>query len=99
MFYAPVIFKNQGSIYMVLTFICMIVQVLATFASIFVTDRLGRRLLLMAGSVGCAAGLLFATIFYPKITDEPEITAGTYVFDIAIYFFVGSFGISYGPVW
>lgn len=99
MFYIPAIFKDQGSIYMVLTFICVTVQVLATFSSIFVTDRLGRRLLLMAGSIGCALGLLFATIFYPKVSDNPEIAPGTYIFDIAIYFFVASFGVSYGPVW
>lgn len=96
MFYAPVIFRLQGSGYMVLTFICMLIQVFATFSSIFVTDRLGRRFLLLAGSVGCACGLLCATVCYPTST---QATASTYVFDIAIYFFVASFGVSHGPVW
>jgi len=97
MFYAPIIFKKQGGNYMVLTFICFIVQILATFSSIFVTDKLGRRFLLIVGAVGCASGLFVVTIFYPS--GDSETNAGTYVFDVGIYFFITSFGISYGPVW
>eukprot|EP00826_Nyctotherus_ovalis_P052586 TRINITY_DN6698_c0_g1_i2.p3 TRINITY_DN6698_c0_g1~~TRINITY_DN6698_c0_g1_i2.p3 ORF type:complete len:115 (-),score=25.30 TRINITY_DN6698_c0_g1_i2:348-692(-) len=96
MFYAPTIFRSQGSSYMFLTFICMLVHLLATFASLFVTDKLGRRFLLLVGSAGCALGLLLATFLYPK----PTMTATTesFLFDIAIYFFVGCFGLSHGPV-
>lgn len=98
MFYAPVIFKTQGSAYTILTFFCMFIHVLATFASIFITDRLGRRFLLIAGSIGCAVGLIFATSFYREQNEKPGIDTGTYLFDIAIYFFVSSFGLSHGPV-
>lgn len=98
MFYAPVIFKTQGSAYTILTFVCMLIHVLATFTSLFITDRLGRRFLLIAGSVGCAVGLIFATSFYPSKSEKPNADPKTYLFDIAIYFFVGSFGLSHGPV-
>jgi len=97
MFYAPIIFKKQGSNYMVLTFIGFIVQILATFSSIFITDKLGRRLLLIAGSIGCASGLFIVTIFYPSEDSGPN--PGTYVFNVSLYFFIISFGISHGPVW
>lgn len=96
MFYAPVIFRSQGGSYMFLTFICMLVHLLATFASLFVTDKLGRRFLLLVGSAGCALGLLLATFLYPKPTTSPNMES--YLFDIAIYFFVGCFGLSHGPV-
>jgi SP family sugar:H+ symporter-like MFS transporter len=97
MFYAPIIFKSQGDGYITLTFICMLIHVIATFISLFVTDKLGRRLLLIAGSIGCAIGLLLATLFYSRDT-VTEAKAKIIMFDVAIYFFVVSFGLSHGPI-
>jgi len=99
MFYAPILFKIQGDLYTVLTFGCMLVHVIATFISLFTTDKLGRRLLLIAGSIGCAIGLLIATICYPDNTEAGSGGNNTKIgFNIAIFFFVASFGLSHGPV-
>jgi len=77
----------------------MLVHVIATFISLFTTDKLGRRLLLIAGSIGCAIGLLLATIFYPSSTEtESDGDNMKTAFTVAIYFFVASFGLSHGPV-
>ena len=97
LFYAPVVFEAQGNAKMPLTFITMLDNLCFTFVSLFVSDRLGRKILFIGGSIGCAIGLLLATICYQEAADEN--IAKAYTFDIAILFFIGAFGISHGPVW
>ena len=98
LFYAPVVFEAQGNAKMALTFITMLDNLCFTFVSLFITDRFGRKILFIGGSIGCAIGLFLATICYEE-TIGGNPSAKVYIFDIAILFFIGAFGVSHGPVW
>ncbi|MGL5389772.1 MAG: sugar porter family MFS transporter [Serratia sp. (in: enterobacteria)] len=97
MFYAPTMFENQGDIKTLLNFIVMLLNFLFTIVSMFTSDKFGRKILFVLGCFGCGVGLLMATIGYTE--DETEgMTASSYIFDIGVFLFTASFGISHGPV-
>ena len=104
-YYAPSMYESQGNLKPILTFATMFINFLATFASIFIMDKLGRKLLLIIGSIGCAIGLTLATIGYTKPEPKNEqflsISESSFhwIFNSGVFFFMASFGLSHGPVW
>lgn len=103
MFYANTIFKKQTeeSTARILNIIVMVTNFIFTFVSTFTSDKLGRRLLLIAGSIGCGVGLFVAGLCFSQFQndDSNSLSGFSLVFDIAIFFFVASFGLSHGPIW
>lgn len=103
MFYANTIFKKQTeeSTARILNIIVMVTNLLFTFVSTFTSDKIGRRLLLIAGSIGCGIGLFVAGLCFSQFQDDASnsLSGFSLIFDIAIFFFVASFGLSHGPIW
>eukprot|EP00826_Nyctotherus_ovalis_P035502 TRINITY_DN3054_c0_g7_i1.p1 TRINITY_DN3054_c0_g7~~TRINITY_DN3054_c0_g7_i1.p1 ORF type:complete len:305 (+),score=34.99 TRINITY_DN3054_c0_g7_i1:448-1362(+) len=99
MYYAPTVFENQGDNKLTLTFITFFLNFASTLISVFVSDKLGRRLLLIYGSLGCAAGLLFSTVGYTDPAAGESSAAMNWVFNGGVFFFISAFGVSHGPVW
>ncbi|MGL5385959.1 MAG: sugar porter family MFS transporter [Serratia sp. (in: enterobacteria)] len=97
MFYAPTMFGNQGDVKTLLNFIVMLLNFVFTIISMFTSDKFGRKILFVLGCFGCGLGLLLATIGYSNEVTE-GMTAASYVFDIGVFIFISSFGISHGPV-
>jgi len=94
-FYAPKVFEQQGeAMAKVLSLIMSVLNFLFTFGSVFLSDKLGRRLLLIAGCFGCGAGLLLCMIFANK--DNGPV--GNWIFNISVYFFLAAFEMSHGPI-
>ncbi|HEV2662322.1 MAG TPA: sugar porter family MFS transporter [Ktedonobacteraceae bacterium] len=96
-YYAPTIFQQAGfasaSAAIFATSVVGIVNVLATILAIFLVDRVGRRVLLLSGSVIMflalvAIGYIFAT--HPKHVGGLTLTA--------LIVYILAFALSFGPV-
>jgi SP family arabinose:H+ symporter-like MFS transporter len=102
-FYSHTIFKEQTneSTARILSIVVMATNVTFTVVSTFTSDKLGRRVLFIAGSIGCGIGLFVAGLSLSQIQDKETNTVSGFslIFDIAIFFFVASFGLSHGPIW
>ncbi|KAG0481500.1 hypothetical protein HPP92_012358 [Vanilla planifolia] len=105
MFYAPVLFKTLGfgnDASLMSAVITGLVNVLATFVSIFTVDRLGRRILFLQGGIQMllcqvVVGTLIAIKFGTSGDGELSRTyAGFVVAFICIY--VAGFAWSWGPL-
>ncbi|XP_017225690.1 sugar transport protein MST4 [Daucus carota subsp. sativus] len=106
MFYAPVLFitlgfGNDASLYSAV--ITGAVNVLSTVVSIYVVDKLGRRILLLeAGVQMFFAQIIIAIILGIKVTDhsEPDNLGSAYavVVVVMICTFVSAFAWSWGPL-
>lgn len=83
--------ENDENNAMIRTVIMGIVNVLFTLVAIFTVEKLGRRPLLMAGSVGMAIGMAVLSITF--FMDSVGIVA---FFSIIIY--TASFMVSWGPI-
>lgn len=105
MYYAAVIFDSEpykgSSTAKVLTFVTMLINFLATFVAAFVSDKLGRRLLFIAGSIGCGLSLLLATIGSGGMDSDgvDDKRPFYWTFAIGVFIFTAFFGLSHGPVW
>lgn len=105
MFYAPVLFKTIGfgnNAALASAVITGLVNVLATFVSIFTVDKFGRRILFLQGgaqmlvcqiAVGTLIGIKFGT---SGVADIPKTYANVVVTFICIY--VAGFAWSWGPL-
>ncbi|KAJ4763587.1 Sugar carrier protein C [Rhynchospora pubera] len=105
MFYAPVLFKTIGfgdDASLMSAVITGLVNVVATFVSIIMVDRAGRRFLFLQGGTQMLAcqiivGALIGSVF--GTTGEGEMTKVKAVFIvIAICFYVAAFAWSWGPL-
>ncbi|KAK1387782.1 Sugar transport protein 13 [Heracleum sosnowskyi] len=104
MFYAPVLFstlgfKDDASLYSAV--ITGAVNVLSTVVSIYVVDKLGRRILLLeAGVQMFLAQIVIAIVLGIKVTDHSENlgTAYAVVVVVMICTFVSAFAWSWGPL-
>lgn len=102
MYYAPVIFGAGGrdpTLARILTLITMIVNFVFTLISAFVSDKLGRKLLFIAGSAGCCVFLLLAALGAANPSSGSAMGTYDWIFAIGVYIFVAFFGISHGPAW
>lgn len=104
-FYSTVLWQSVGfgvSSSFGITVATNAVNVAVTLVAIGLIDRVGRRRLLLAGSVGMAAALAAMTILFagaPIIDGTPhlESTAGLAAL-LAANLFVIAFGVSWGPI-
>lgn len=102
MYYAPIIFKGndneRAKIAMVLYFITMVDNFVFTLISTFISDKLGRRILFIGGSIGCGLSLLLAA-FGAANQSQGALNIYVWIFAAGVYVFVAFFGLSHGPVW
>ncbi|KAL3812644.1 hypothetical protein ACJIZ3_013912 [Penstemon smallii] len=103
MFYAPVLFqtvgfKNDASLLSAV--ITGIVNVVSTFVSIFVVDRLGRRKLLLQASVQMLICMIaVGAILQVHLTTTGSLDKGlAFVVVVLVCLFVMSFAWSWGPM-
>ncbi|GER41541.1 major facilitator superfamily protein [Striga asiatica] len=105
MFYAPVLFKTLGfgdDASLMSAVVTGLVNVLATFVSIFTVDRFGRRLLFLEGGVQMiicqiGVGALVASVF--GVSGTGSFTKGTGNLALAlICIYVAAFAWSWGPL-
>lgn len=102
MFYSHTIFATQmkESLVKIMNIIVMATNVIFTIISTFTSDKLGRRILLIGGSIGCGIGLFLAALAASQTKEgSHEVTPFVILFDFAIFFFIASFGLSHGPIW
>jgi sugar porter (SP) family MFS transporter len=96
-YYAPTIFQAAGiqsaSSAILATVVVGIVNVLSTIVALFLVDRLGRRVLLIAGCIGMVIGLIFLGAIFAI---GPTQAGGLTLAALIVYIF--SFAISMGPV-
>lgn len=94
LYYAPRIFRelgfSEGTAALTATFGLGLVNVLATIAAIVLVDRLGRRPLLIFGSVAMATGL--AIVVGASLFDAPWLGLG------GLALFIAAFAFSLGPL-
>lgn len=97
MFYAPTMFDNQGDAKTTLNFVVTVTQFVFTLTSVYTSDKFGRRVLFIIGTIGCAIGLLLATIGYSD-DEDAGMNASSWIFDIGVFVFIAAFGMSHGPI-
>lgn len=94
LYYAPRIFENMGAgtnAAMVQTVVMGVVNILFTLVAIFTVDKLGRKPLLITGSVGMCVGMLALSI----LSFMDVIGVGALVF---IILYTAAFMMSWGPI-
>ncbi|HBG40961.1 MAG TPA: D-xylose transporter XylE [Porphyromonadaceae bacterium] len=94
LYYAPRIFESMGAVKdasMLQTIIMGIVNVLFTLIAIFTVDKVGRKPLLISGSVGMAIGMFALS----AMSHYGVISLWTLLF---IIIFTASFMMSWGPI-
>lgn len=96
MFYANTVFEKQGADRAsILSLVVMLINFLFTFGSVFLADKLGRKLMLVWGSVGCAIGLFMSFL---TLNAEKSETAIIWIFNFSVFFFIAVFEMSHGPI-
>ncbi|KAK3138834.1 hypothetical protein QOZ80_5AG0373960 [Eleusine coracana subsp. coracana] len=104
MFYAPVLFtilgfKTDASLYSAV--ITGAVNVLSTLVSVYTVDRVGRRMLLLEGSVYMfLSQMAVAVVFWIKVADDAEDLGHGWAIMVVVMVctFVSSFAWSWGPI-
>lgn len=94
LYYAPRIFENMGATgdaSMLQTVVMGVVNILFTIVAIFTVDKLGRKLLLIIGSIGMTVGMAALAIL--SFSDTIGIAALVF-----IILYTASFMMSWGPV-
>ncbi|XP_065362596.1 facilitated trehalose transporter Tret1-2 homolog isoform X2 [Calliphora vicina] len=100
-FYSTDIFRdaNTGINENLSTIVVGIMQVIATFVSVMVVDKLGRRILLLASSsVMAIATTAMGVYFYMKQQDEASVTNLGWLPVSSLCIFIIMFSIGFGPV-
>ncbi|KAM7357345.1 solute carrier family 2 member nebulosa isoform 2-T3 [Cochliomyia hominivorax] len=100
-FYSTDIFKDAdtGIDENLSTIVVGIMQVIATFVSVMVVDKLGRRLLLLASSsVMAISTIAMGVYFYLKETDKDSVTNLGWLPVSSLCVFIIMFSIGFGPV-
>lgn len=96
MYYSSTIFSSIGIRPDTTTAITGLVNVTATFISVMLIERCGRRALLVWGSAGMCASLLVVGMIV--ITCDPSAPGAAYSIAVFICFFIINFAYSYGPI-
>ncbi|XP_020799951.1 facilitated trehalose transporter Tret1-2 homolog isoform X1 [Drosophila serrata] len=100
-FYSSRIFKeaNTGIGPRWATILIGIMQVVATFVSTVVVDKLGRRILLLASGISMAvATTAIGVYFYLQSQDETQVESLGWLPVAALCIFIIMFSMGYGPV-
>lgn len=100
-FYTTRIFKDAGSDLepSTATIIVGVIQVVATFISTLVVDRLGRRLLLLISDfVMAVCALLLGVFFYLKDVEKDDVTNLGWLPLTSVCVFIIVFSLGYGPI-
>jgi SP family sugar:H+ symporter-like MFS transporter len=104
-YYSDVLWENFGfgeRSSFTIALVTSVVNVLATFVAIALIDRVGRRPLLLAGSMGMTAMQATLTVVFgtaPIVDGKPYLVgAAAPIALVAANAFVVAFGISWGPV-
>ncbi|KAF8407426.1 hypothetical protein HHK36_006559 [Tetracentron sinense] len=105
MFYAPLLFKTIGfgnDAALMSAVITGLVNVLATFVSVFSVDKFGRRLLFLQGGIQmliCQVAVGIVLGFNFGVTGEGSMSTGyAYLVLILICLYVAAFAWSWGPL-
>ena len=95
-YYSSVIYRDLGIVPDVTTAITGAVSVAATLISVFYIDRVGRRLLLIVGSIGMMCSLIVVGLIIVQndSISGPQRSAIT----VFICFYIVHFSYSYGPI-
>lgn len=81
------------------TIVVGIMQVIATFVSVLVVDKLGRRLLLLVSALVMALSTIaMGVYFYMKDNDEASVSELGWLPVCALCIFIIMFSIGFGPV-
>ncbi len=94
LYYAPRIFENMGSTgdaSMIQTVVMGIVNIIFTVVAIFTVDKLGRKPLLIIGSIGMMIGMIALALL--SFTDKIGFAALVF-----IIIYTASFMMSWGPI-
>ncbi len=95
--YAPTVFRKVGEgIEDYLTAGAMFTNFAATLLAVFFVDRVGRKMMLIIGSMGCATTLLICAMSYNDGTYRNVVK--DWVFAVSVYAFIILFEISHGPI-
>lgn len=100
-FYSTDIFRdaNTGMDENVSTIVVGVMQVVATFISVLVVDRLGRRLLLLASTAAVAlATICMGVYFYMQQRDPESVTTLGWLPVCSLCVFIIMFSIGFGPI-
>jgi MFS transporter, SP family, sugar:H+ symporter len=95
--YSSIIFRNMGITADKTTAIIGVLNVFTTFSSLFLIDRLGRRILLASGSVIMFACLLCLSAIALS-TDPASHPMSAQAVGVLVALFVVSYAFSYGPI-
>jgi MFS family permease len=101
-FYTTTIFQSAGSQAISpndATILVGIVQVVATFAACLLTDRAGRRLLLVISGIGCGLSLVLMSVFY-FVSSSSDTFKSTYgwIPIVSLIGFIIAFSLGMGPI-
>lgn len=97
-YYAPTILSDTGltkSTSITQTVFVGITNVVFTVIAVLLLDRVGRRKLLLTGTVGLVASLLLLGIYFTSPTLQQQ---AAYLALVALLLFIASFAIGLGPV-
>ncbi|QGH70601.1 sugar porter family MFS transporter [Pseudactinotalea sp. HY158] len=97
-YYAPTILSKTGltnSASIVQTVFVGVTNVVFTIVAVLLLDRVGRRRLLLIGTVGLTLSIIFLGIFFAS----PGLQAGaSYLALVALLVYIASFAVGLGPV-
>ncbi|RSH80159.1 hypothetical protein EHS25_007264 [Saitozyma podzolica] len=101
-YYSPTLFETLGldsSLQLHMSGVMNILQMVAVIAAFFVFDRIGRRPLLLIGSIGmCASHVIVAIMIGLYSKDWANHSGQAWVGVTFILFYMVAFGLSWGPV-
>lgn len=81
------------------TIVVGLMQVIATFISVMVVDKLGRRILLLASSaVMIISSILMGVYFYMQSNDKSSVDSLGWLPVVSLCVFIVMFSIGFGPV-
>lgn len=101
-YYASSVFQTlgltSGTISLLATGVVGIINVLATIPAVMIIDKVGRKPLLMAGSVGMFCSMLIVAVIVAKCQHDWEhhVAAG-WAAVAFIWIYIANFGYSWGP--
>ena len=101
-YYASSIFQSlgltSGTTSLLATGVVGIINVLATIPAIIIIDRVGRKPLLLAGSIGMFCSMIIVAVIVAKCQNDWEHHASAGWAAVAfIWIYIANFGYSWGP--
>ena len=78
--------------------ILQVVNVISTLCAVFLSDRVGRKVLMTGGALTITLAFLIASAIFTAIPDLESSPAAGMVILVLVYIFMFAFGISWGPV-